>query len=229
MIDAATRRSTHSASLQSRATNHSIALPNIGQRTIAMHKRQFVASMVAAAAWPVAAQAKTAPIPPGPVVLTVTGAIAKSNRAPFDPAFDVLMSKHGVKFAAAYALEWARLAALPTRTIEPTLEYDGKPHRLRGPLLTDVLRAAGVRASGSSTLALRAVDGYAPTMTWADAQSYAFIVATHRDDQPLALGGLGPLWAVYDADRFPEAAAKPLSARFANCPWGLYHIDVRAS
>jgi hypothetical protein len=52
-------------------------------------------------------------------------------------------------------------------------------------------------------------------------------VATQRDGRPLALGGLGPLWAVYDADRFPDRVAKPLSERFANCPWGLYHIDVR--
>ena len=36
-------------------------------------------------------------------------------------------------------------------------------------------------------------------------------------------------WAVYDADRFPEAAAKPVGERFVNCPWGLYHIDVAAS
>jgi len=191
-----------------------------------MHKREFLASMLLAAASPVAAQAKGSTAPAAPVLLTVTGAIAKPNRAAFDPAFDVLMSKHGVAFTAAYAMEWGRLAALPTRTIEPTLEYDGKRHRLRGPLLTDVLQAAGARATDASTLTLRAVDGYAPSMTWTDARTHAFIVATHRDDRPLPAGGLGPLWAVYDADRFPEAAAKPVSQRFANCPWGLYHIDV---
>jgi len=194
-----------------------------------MHKREFLASMLLAAASPVAAQTRNTVTPTAPVLLTITGAIGKSNRAAFDPAFDVLMSKHGVAFAAAYAMEWKRLVALPTKTIEPTLEYDGKRHRLRGPLLTDVLEVAGVRASGSSTLTLRAVDGYAPTVTWTDARKYAFIVATHRDDQPLPMGGLGPLWAVYDADHFPEAAAKPLPERFANCPWGLYHVDVRAT
>jgi hypothetical protein len=43
----------------------------------------------------------------------------------------------------------------------------------------------------------------------------------------MPLGGLGPLWAVYDADRVPEMAAKPVNERFAVCPWGLYHIDVQ--
>jgi hypothetical protein len=46
------------------------------------------------------------------------------------------------------------------------------------------------------------------------------------DGKPMPLGGLGPLWAVYDADRVPEMAAKPLAQRFAACPWALYHIDV---
>jgi len=45
----------------------------------------------------------------------------------------------------------------------------------------------------------------------------------------MPLGGLGPLWALYDADRFPDMAAKPVDQRFANCPWGLYHIEVKAA
>jgi hypothetical protein len=44
----------------------------------------------------------------------------------------------------------------------------------------------------------------------------------------MALGGLGPLWGIYDADRFPDMAAKPVDQRFALCPWALYHIDVQA-
>jgi hypothetical protein len=57
-------------------------------------------------------------------------------------------------------------------------------------------------------------------------KAMGMIVATHLDGQPMPLGGLGPLWAVYDADRVPQAAARPLAERFAQCPWALYHIDV---
>ncbi len=32
----------------------------------------------------------------------------------------------------------------------------------------------------------------------------------------MPLGGLGPLWAMIDAERFSE------------CPWALYHIEVQA-
>jgi hypothetical protein len=60
-------------------------------------------------------------------------------------------------------------------------------------------------------------------------RKYRFIVATHLDGQPMPLGGLGPLWAVYDADRFADMAGKPLNPRFALCPWALYHIEVQAA
>jgi hypothetical protein len=115
---------------------------------------------------------------------------------------------------------------LPARTIRPTLEYDGKPHALRGPLLLDVLALAGAPTAPATRIGLRAVDGYAAAITLAQARAQGWIVATHLDGQPMALGGLGPLWAVYDADRVPEMAAQPLAARFNACPWALYHIEV---
>ena len=43
----------------------------------------------------------------------------------------------------------------------------------------------------------------------------------------MALGGLGPQWAVYDADVLPAFKDKPVNERFGLCPWGLYHIEVK--
>lgn len=193
-----------------------------------MDKRQFLAAALAAASVPAGAQAPASRGSRGPALLTVTGQGVRANRGPFDPVRDQMMGKQKLTFTRAHAFDFARLAAMPARTIRPTLEYDQKPHALSGPPLVDVLRAAGVRGTGGR-LAMRAVDGYAPTILLADAAKYRFIVATHLDGQTMALGGLGPLWAVYDADRFPDMAAKPVDQRFALCPWGLYHIDVQAS
>ena len=53
------------------------------------------------------------------------------------------------------------------------------------------------------------------------------IVATTLDGAPMSIGGLGPLWAVYDADRLADFKDKPLKQRFALCPWGLYFIEVK--
>lgn len=161
-----------------------------------------------------------------PVLLTVTGAIGKVNRGPIDPALDQMLAKQKISFEKAHGFDFGALAALPAVTIKPTLEYDNKAHTLKGPLLTDVLRAAGAAPADGVKLLMRAVDGYAPIITLADVRKYRFIVATHLDGKPMPLGGLGPLWAVYDADRFPDMAARKVTERFGLCPWALYHIDV---
>jgi hypothetical protein len=161
-----------------------------------------------------------------PALLTVTGAIGKVNRGPIDPALDQMMAKQKISFEKAHAFDFGALAALPAVTIKPTLEYDNKVHTLKGPLLTDVLRAAGAAPADGVKLLMRAVDGYSPTITVADVRKYRFIVATHLDGKSMPLGGLGPLWAVYDADRFPDMAARKVTERFGLCPWALYHIDV---
>jgi hypothetical protein len=191
-----------------------------------MNKREFLGGALAASALPGLANA-AAVNPGGPVLLTISGAIKRPNRGALDPALDQMMAKHKLSFTQAHALDFATLARLPARTIRPTLEYDGKPHTLRGPLLPDVLALAGAQDGKDTRIVLRAVDGFAAAITLRQAQSQGFIVATHLDGKPMALGGLGPLWAVYDADKVPEMAAQPLAARFGACPWALYHIDVQ--
>lgn len=189
-----------------------------------MNKRDFLAAAaLGAVALPSTAQ------PAGlrsPALLTVTGAVSKTNRPPVDPMRDQMMAKQKLTFDKAHAFDFGALTAMRAVTIRPTLEYDSKQHELRGPLLLDVLQAAGAASAGK--LAMRAVDGYAPTLSIADIRKYRFIVATHMDGQTMPLGGLGPLWAVYEPDKFPEMASKPLPERFANCPWAVFHIDVQA-
>lgn len=163
-----------------------------------------------------------------PALLTVTGLIGKGNRGALDPALDQMMAKQKIAFARAFVFDFAALAALPRIQIRPTLEYDNTAHTLAGPLLSEVLRAAGASGEGTRLL-LRAVDGYSVMLGLANAKKYRFIVATHLDGHPMPLGGLGPLWAVYDADRFADMAARPVTERFALCPWALYHIDVQAA
>lgn len=194
-----------------------------------MHKRHFVAAAALGVASPWSARAATPAAEPrtGPGLLTVAGAIPKGNRGPLDPALDQLMVKHGVKFEKAWQFDAAMLARLPAVTIKPTLEYDAKPHALRGPLLTTVVGAAGIAANAPVVLTLRAIDGYTVAVSVADANRYRMIVATTLDGAPMSLGGLGPLWAVYDADRVADFKDKPLKERFGLCPWGLYSIDVK--
>ena len=191
-----------------------------------MKKRQFLSLAAAAGALPSVARAAVPNAVRGPALLTVTGAISKPNRGRFDPVLDQMMHKQKLSFDQAHAFDFAALMALPALSIKPTLEYDGKARTLRGPALLDVVRAAGAPLHDSVSLVLRAVDGYAATVTVAQARAQGYIVATHLDGEAMALGGLGPLWAIYDADRVPAMAGKPLAERFGACPWAMYHIDV---
>ena len=192
-----------------------------------MNKREFLGAAALAGAGPVFGQAPGSAAR-GPALLTVTGAIGRPNRGPFDPALDQMMHKQQISFERAFTFDYAALAKLPAVTIRPTLQYDTKMHALRGPLLLDVLAFAGARPADSGKLILRAVDGFAVTISVEKARRQRFMVATLLDGKPMPLGGLGPLWALVDADRIAALAAMPLAERYADCPWALYHIEVRA-
>ncbi|MDM0117334.1 molybdopterin-dependent oxidoreductase [Variovorax sp. J22R133] len=189
-----------------------------------MNKRHFLGTAALAGLFPASRAMAADPPRHGPGLLTVSGAIGKSNRGPVDPALDQLMVKHGVKFDKAFVIDAEALHRLPVVRIKPTLEYDNKVHALAGPLLTSVLESVGV--TGDAMLGLRAVDGYVVPLKLADARSYRMIVATEMDGAPLTLGGLGPQWAIYEADTLAAFRDKPVKERFALCPWGLYSIEV---
>lgn len=195
-----------------------------------MDKRQFLQAAGTAALLPAASVAGAASPSrsAAPALLTVSGAIRQANRPPLNKALDQMMSKHGVAFDKGFAFGFAEIAALPPSEIRPTLEYDGLKHTLRGPTVARVLEAAGAVASDATTIGLRAVDGYNAELTLGELKRLGFIVATHIDGQPMALGGLGPMWAVYEPDRFPELVRLSLPERFVKCPWGVYSIHVGA-
>ena len=135
------------------------------------------------------------------------------------------MAKHGVKFDKAFVFDADALRRLPVVRIKPTLEYDAKAHSLAGPLLASV---AGRRVWRPATRCWPCARWTATSCrcAWPTRAAYRMIVATEIDGAPLALGGLGPQWAVYEADTLAAFKDKPLKERFALCPWGLYCIEV---
>ncbi|MFL9890009.1 putative pterin-binding protein [Paraburkholderia sp. RL17-381-BIF-C] len=198
-----------------------------------MNKRQFLSSaaLLSAAAAPAfgGQPARKQACAASPVILTISGAIRRHNRGALDPAFDQLLAKHQVKFSEAYGVDSALIASMPAVAIKPTTEYDSRQHTLSGPLLTHVLEHVGAPSAGNTQIVMHAVDGYAVATTLDKVRAYQFIVATQMDGKPLPLGGVGPLWATYDADNIPEFSNKPLKDRFELSPWGLYHLQVAAA
>ncbi|NIF53970.1 molybdopterin-dependent oxidoreductase [Burkholderia sp. Ax-1724] len=195
-----------------------------------MNKREFLTrtAVLGAAATPAfgAQREYSTRCAPSPVILTISGSIKRSNRGALDPSFDQLLAKHQIRFSEAYGIDLPLLASMKQVTIRPTIEYDSHQHTFSGPLLTEVLAHVGAPDAGSTQIVMHAVDGYAVMTTLDTVRAYRFILATQMDGKPLPLGGLGPLWAIFDADHLAELATKPLKDRFELSPWGLYHIQV---
>lgn len=83
-------------------------------------------------------------------------------------------------------------------------------------------------ATAAALPAAAMLAGYNAPISLADARSYRMLVATHVGGKPLALGGLRPQWAVYEADFIATFKDKPVKERSSLCPWGLYFVNAGA-
>ena len=157
--------------------------------------------------------------PQGQAIVTVVGAIAETNRGPFDEAEDKFFLYHEYKFENAASFDLAMLEALGTQSVE--IAYDGWPAPIRfdGPLLADLLDAVGAHGTSVTLLAL---DGYAERIEGADIEAYRWILATRANGSPLPIGGHGPTWLVYD--RGTDHRYTPDDE--ARWPWAVFLIVV---
>lgn len=131
--------------------------------------------------------------PAGQVMLTIGGDLANPNAPGVGPDSTSFMSYLELEFADAYGFDLEGLSALGTTDVTANLLGQGEK-TFTGPLLSDVLIAAG--AEGKAALPM-ALDGYQAEISWDHMMQYAPIVATHSDGVPLALGRIGPAMIVF--------------------------------
>lgn len=155
----------------------------------------------------------------GPVVVTVTGQIAHTNRGPFDPFTDVLFGALDEKFEKAFAFTLDDLAALPQESVEVGYPNWPGPVSVSGPTLASVLEAAG--AEGTQVL-VQAVDGYAPSFKIAEVKAGTFILATSMGGEPLAIGGRGPAWLVFPPGSYEGQTGDDDSG----LTWAVFHLKI---
>ena len=164
-----------------------------------------------------AAPAGGAQVPNGQVVLTVAGDIAEANRPAYDERRDVFFAYHERSFADAFDFDLEMLEELGVREVHIEYENWPGPMSLSGPLLTDVLETAGCARGPLSTLSL---DGYATEISEAQLAAHEWILATKANGRPLAIGGRGPLWLIYD----PPGERPALLEESETWPWALFVI-----
>lgn len=170
-------------------------------------------------AWCGSAAAQSLKAPSGPVILTVTGKIAQTNRGPFNPDQDLLFKNTQVTFDRAASFDLAMIEALGMRTLQADYPQAGPLHIFEGPLLRDVLKAAG---AGGSVVKVSALDGYTQEIPMRELEQWPIILAVKRDGAYLALGGFGPSWVAFPRRDIPALADR----NDDKWVWGIVHIAV---
>ena len=174
-------------------------------------RMKYLATFAVALAASLSAAAES---PSGAVVLTVAGAIDKTNRPPFDAARDAFFDYHERSFDRAWAFDLAALEAFPMR--RAAIDRGGGPEVFSGPRLTDVLGSVGCRGA-LTTLAL---DGFGSEISATEVAARDWILATRADGRPFALGGRGPLWLLFD----PPGDRPATEEERGMWPWALFYI-----
>lgn len=158
--------------------------------------------------------------PKGVTLLTVAGSIVEANRSPFDPFVDAFLNFHEKSFEKAVAFDLAMLKALPQVEVTANAEAFPKPVRAQGPLLANVLAAAGVPET--ATVTMLAFDGYAVDFSAEDRAAKDFVLAHSLDGTPMGLGQRGPLWVLTDTGGKTASEDEE-----ANWIWSVFYIEVQ--
>ena len=178
---------------------------------------RLLAAALAIALTPLAAGSGSEPA--GRLLVTVGGAVPAGNlpaRALDDGG---LFGHLEIAYGAATGFDDAALAALPQTRLEQN-HLDAGRMALSGPLLADVLAAAGAAGRDVSVAAL---DGYRADISWRTIKRRRPILAIRASGVPLPLGGFGPAAIVFPN---PGAAALPKEVEDQQV-WGVVYIEVR--
>ncbi|WP_348944262.1 molybdopterin-dependent oxidoreductase [Chitinibacter sp. FCG-7] len=126
--------------------------------------------------------------PAGKVILTISGKVSKPNQGKL-AQFDLRM-----------------LEALPQVSHTVTTPWYPRKVTFRGPLLRDVLNAAG--GSGTRIKAI-AINDYAVEIPLSDALQHEVILALRLNGKPMAARDKGPIFVIYPYDKFaPDAVQR---------------------
>lgn len=154
-----------------------------------------------------------------PVVLTVHGEVAHTNRGAMDAESEPLFARYDMAFAAARSITRDELLALEQGEIRVAYPLGGETHVFTGPRLSAVLDAAGAE---DATVIVSAFDGYQRFIPVRNLRDHGVILALTRDGEPLALGNYGPAMLVWPRDQDAALAGQ----NDDDWVWGVFAIEI---
>ena len=141
--------------------------------------------------------------PTGKPMLTLSGQLGQTNDKQ-QAVFDMKM-----------------LETLPQHSFTTQTPWYPQPVKFTGPLLRDVLQAAG--AKGSTIVAV-ALNDYKTELPFQDASKYDVIVARLMNDKPMPVREKGPLFIVYPFDSKSELRAE---VYYNRAVWQLRSLQIK--
>lgn len=155
----------------------------------------------------------------GPILLTVTGAVSNPNRGSYDPDTDKFFGFNEVEFANAAQFDFDALEALDMVKVKADFPKGRQVHEFEGPLLADVLAAAGAQGK---MVTIQALDGYAVEIPLQEMVDAGAVVALKRNGTAFGIGGFGPTQIVFPRAERADLADMPDD----NWVWSIFHIKV---
>ena len=148
------------------------------------------------------ASAEGLPIPTGNVILTISGALGKSN------------SEQGAEF------DLAMLLALKQTVINTKTPWTEGINKFEGPLLKDVFSYLNLTGDEISAIAL---NGYRIKIPMVDVNTYPIILALKHNDTLLTVRTKGPSWVIYPWSDHSELRNRTYYTRGI---WQLQRLDI---
>ena len=146
--------------------------------------------------------ARAADVPGGPVVLTITGKLARPNKG------------------ATAVFDMPMLEKLPQRSFSTRTPWYADARKFTGPLLRDVLEQAGAQGQQLRAVAL---NDYKVTIPFDDATNIDVVLARLMDDKPMSVRDKGPLFIIYPFDSRSDLRN---TIYYTRCAWQLKAIEV---
>lgn len=176
----------------------------MGKGIMSIYRRAVLAAVFLTLLTPSFASATEALAKPeGRAILTVRGNVAITNDG------------------GTLVLDRAMLTALPQHEVRTTTEWTDGVKVFRGPLVSDVLAAAG---ADGSVVAATALNDYSVEIPMADFRTYPVILALWMDGAALTVRDKGPIWIVYPRDDFDELRSSEMNSRWI---WQLRSLEIR--
>jgi hypothetical protein len=141
--------------------------------------------------------------PKGVAILTISGSVGQPN--------------HGKE--AVFTMD--QLTKLPQISFTTQTPWYDKPVKFTGPLLKDVLAAAGAKGEKITLIAL---NDYRVEMPYSDVVHYPVVLARLMNDKPMPIREKGPLFIVYPYDKHEELKKELYYTRSI---WQLSKINMQ--